>query len=220
MAAIELHARPRTTLGKKVKAMRRAGLIPANIFGSRIDSTAIEAPLLELRRVIREAGRTNIVNIVVEGEGVPRSVLIRKVQRKPTNDALLHVDFQQISLRDKMTISLPVRLTGAAPIVETGDGVVVEALSSVEVECLPGDIPSHLEADLGVLTSFDSHIRVSDLQAPRDVTILSNPELIIASVTRSAAAESAAEDAAEAAEAAEAAGEGETPAEAGETAES
>ena len=208
MATIELHARPRTTLGKKVKAMRRAGLIPANIFGSHVDSTAIEAPLLELRRVIREAGRTNIVSIVIEGEGAPRSVLIRKVQRKPTNDALLHVDFQQISLREKMTISLPVRLTGTAPIVETGDGVVVEALSNVEVECLPGDIPSHLEADLGVLTGFDSHIRVGDLRAPRNVEILSDPELIIASVTRSAAAESAAEDAAEAAEAA---GETETP---------
>src|SRR5581483_11361519 len=156
MATYELHARPRTTLGKKVKAMRRAGLIPANIYGGHVASTAIEAPMLELRRVIREAGRNNLVNIVIEGEAAPRAVLIRKVQRKPTTDALLHVDFQQVSMRERMTVNLPIRFVGVAPIVETGDVLVIEALANVDVECLPGDIPSHLEAALGGLTAFDS----------------------------------------------------------------
>jgi large subunit ribosomal protein L25 len=207
MATIELHAQPRTILGKKVKAMRRRGVVPANIYGNHVESTAIEAELLELRRVIREAGRTNIVNIVIAGEAAPRSVVIRKVQRKPTNDAILHVDFQQVSMREMMTLSIHVRLTGVAPIVEIGDGVIVEALSNVEVECLPGDMPQHIEADLSGLDSFDSHIKVGDLRAPRGVTILTDPDLIIASVTRSAASESAADEAAEAAAASEAAGE-------------
>lgn len=207
MATIELHAQARTVLGKKVKAMRRRGVVPANIFGNKLDSLAIEAELHELRRVIREAGRSNIVSIAVAGEAAPRSVVIRKVQRKPTNDAILHVDFQQISLREMMTLTVFVRLTGVAPIVEMGDGVIIEALSNVEVECLPNDMPQHIEADISSLTGFDSHIKVGDLRAPRGVTILTDPEMIIASVTRSAASEAAADDAAEAAAAAEAAGE-------------
>lgn len=201
--AIELHARPRTVLGKKVKAMRRRGLVPANIYGHRIESQAIEAPVLELRRIIKEAGRTNIVTVNLEGESGPRLVLIRKVQRKPTTDALLHVDFQEVSMRELMTINLRIVLTGNAPVVDQ-DGVVVQALDSVEVQCLPGDIPQHVEADQSRLTGFDSHIKVGDLRVPASVVVLTDPEIIVASVTRSAASESAEEDAAEAEAAAEA----------------
>lgn len=202
--AIELHARPRTVLGKKVKAMRRSGLVPANIYGHRIASQAIEAPVLELRRIIKEAGRTNIVSINLEGEGAPRMVLIRKVQRKPTTDALLHVDFQEISMRERMQISLRIILTGRAPVLDL-EGVVVQALDSVDVECLPGDIPQHLEVDQSSLTDFDSHLKVGDLHVPANVELLTDPDIIVASVTRSAASEAAEEEAAEAEAAAEAA---------------
>jgi large subunit ribosomal protein L25 len=200
MATIELRVRPRTVLGKKVRAMRRQGIVPANIYGRGLQSLAIEVPLLDVRHAIQEAGRTHLVQIVVEGEPQPRPTLIRKVQRKPTTDEILHVDFQQVSLREKMTVTVPVVLTGTAPVVERGDGVVVEALAQVEVECLPTAIPEHLEGDLSVLTDFDSHVKVSDLRVPPGVTVLTDPNLVVASVSRTAAAEEEAAAAAAAAE--------------------
>jgi len=182
MATIDLSARPRTVLGKKVKRLRREGIVPANIYGHNVTSTAIEAPQLELRRVIRSAGHTGLVRINLDGERAPRTTVIRSIQRKFTTGDVIHVDFQEVSLTEKMTVRVPVMLIGTAPVSDLG-GLVVQVLDNVEVECLPGDIPSHFEADISGMIEMTSQVQARDLPLPENVTLLSDDTLLIASVT-------------------------------------
>ncbi len=196
MAELSITARPRSVWGKKVARLRRAGITPANIYGHRVPSTAIELNTQELERLVRRAGRTALVNLRVEGEPEPRAVLVREVQRKPTTDQLLHVDFLQVSLEEPIRVVVPLVAVGHAPVLDTVECVVVENLASVEVECLPRDIPQQITVDMSVLTSTESSIHVRDLTPPPGVTILTDPDVVLFSVTlKGVAAEEAAAEA-------------------------
>jgi large subunit ribosomal protein L25 len=196
MAELSITARPRSVWGKKVARLRRAGITPANIYGHRVPSTAIELNTQELERLVRRAGRTALVNLRVEGEPEPRAVLVREVQRKPTTDQLLHVDFLQVSMEEPIRVVVPLVAVGHAPVLDTVECVVVENLASVEVECLPRDIPQQITVDMSVLTSTESSIHVRDLTPPPGVTILTDPDVVLFSVTlKGVAAEEAAAEA-------------------------
>lgn len=197
MAELSITARPREVRGKKVARLRRAGITPANIYGHRVPSTAIELNTQELERLVRRAGRTALVNLHVEGEPEPRAVLVREVQRKPTTDQLLHVDFMQVSMEEPIRVVVPLVAVGHAPVLDTVEGVIVENLSAVEVECLPRDIPQQIAVDMSALTSTDSSIHVRDLAPPPGVTILTDPDVVLFSVTlKGVAAEEAEAEAA------------------------
>jgi large subunit ribosomal protein L25 len=213
MADLALKVRPRTVLGKKVKRLRRAGVTPANVYGHNVPSLAVEADAHDLQLLLRRAGHTGLVQLTVEGEAAPRPVLVRDYVRRATNDDLLHVDFFQVSMREKLSVTVPLRFVGEAPAVEQFDAVVVNALDAVSVQCLPADIPDHIEVDISSLVDTTSTIFVRDLRVPDRVEILTDGDLPVASVTAKMAAEeeevAAEEEAAE--EAAEAAaGEAET----------
>lgn len=201
MAEIRLEAAPRAVLGKQVRALRRQGFTPANVYGRGLNSLALQAPTPALTRLLREAGRSNIVTLAVEGEKKSRPVLIRVVQRSAITDALLHVDFYQVSLTEKMILDVPVALSGQAPAVRDHGGIMLHMLDRVSVRCLPTAIPAHLEASLSALTAIDSTLHVGDLQPPPDVEILTDPEVVIARVAAPAVLEEVAERAAEAVEA-------------------
>jgi large subunit ribosomal protein L25 len=183
MAALTLSARPRTTLGKAVKRLRWQGITPANIYGHNVASTAIEANEKELNLLLRRAGRTTLIQVQIEGEPAPRSVLVKDYTRRATNDQLLHVDFFEVSMRETLHVTVPVVLTGVAPVVARGEGVLVQALETVSVECLPSDIPSQIEVDLAPLTDANVSLFVRDLRAPAGVTILTDGDVPVASVT-------------------------------------
>jgi large subunit ribosomal protein L25 len=183
MADLTLAARRRTVLGKKVGRLRRAGVTPCNIYGRNVESVAIEADTHDLALLLRRAGRTHLIDLRIEGERSPRPVLVRQLTRKPTNDLLLHVDFFQVSMREKLTVAVPVVLTGHAPAVEEYDAVVVQSLDTVQVECLPGDIPTQIEADISGLVDMTTSLFVRDLVTPTGVEILTDPDQAVASVT-------------------------------------
>lgn len=213
MADYSLAARPRTVLGKRVARLRRAGVTPANIYGRALDSVAIEADERDLTHLLRRAGRTHLIQLTIEGERAARPVLVRDVSRKATNDLLLHVEFQQVSMLEKLTVEVPVVMVGTSPAAEDDSMVLSQQQSTVLVECLPGDIPQQIDADISSLIDTTTTLFVRDLTAPPNTVILTDGDLPLVSVT--AVISAAEEDEAEAAEAAEAAAEaGETPAEA------
>jgi large subunit ribosomal protein L25 len=211
MADFALAARPRTTLGKKVKQLRNAGITPANIYGHNVPSVSIEADTHDLALMLRRAGRTHLIQVTVEGERAPRPVLVRSYTRRPTTDQLLHVDFFQVSMREKLQVDVPLVLVGTAPVLDTVDATVVQQLATVSVECLPSAIPASIDVDLSPLVDTSMSIFVRDLQVPEGVTILTDGDVNVVSVTaRTAAAEAeaeAVEEAEAAAEVAEAAAE-------------
>ena len=172
----------RPTRGKRSRYLRREGVVPANVYGRGLESVAVQAPLREFRRVFREAGANAIVNVAIEGEGTPRPVLLRHVQRHPVTDTILHIDLYQVDRQ--RTVHAPVHLTfvGVSEAVHLG-GVLVHTLDAVQVEALPDAVPSHFDIDLTRLVSFGDAIHVSDLTPPAGVRILTDPVTVIASMS-------------------------------------
>jgi large subunit ribosomal protein L25 len=183
MAASELQVAPRTVLGKDVRKLRRAGQTPANVYGHKIDSTAVQADTTTLLRLFKGASRNQIINLQVEGESSPRTVVVREVARDPVTHTVLHVDFFQVSLTEKMTANVQVVLTGTSDAVETYQGILLQMLESIEVEALPADIPTEFVVDVTVLTQLEQSIHVRDLHIDETkVTVNTDPDVVVARV--------------------------------------
>jgi len=184
----ELAVRPREVLGKKVKLLRRQAITPANIYGHRVQSTAIEVSTDELKHVLRTAGRNEIVYLRLDAEE-PRPTFIRAVQRNPVTDVILHVDFYQISLKEKVRLEVRLQLVGEAPAVDLFGGTLLHSLDGIAVEGLPTDIPSLIEVDVSGRAEIGDSLHVRDLPIPPNVTVFTDPELVVASVAAPAKAE-------------------------------
>jgi large subunit ribosomal protein L25 len=179
---LELAVEPRSILGKKVKTLRRQGMTPANIYGHGIPSQAVQVLTPDLARTIRAVGRNTMLQLHVEGEKKRRPVFVRTVQRDPITDEFLHVDFYQVSLKEKIRIEVPLVIVGEAPAVSVHQGILLQSVNVVTMEGLPGDLPPHLEVDVSGLEEIDDAVHLKDLDVSPDVTILAEPEMVVAKV--------------------------------------
>ncbi len=203
MDQIELAVDHREALGKSVKALRRQGITPVHLFGRGIDSLSLQCETSGLIRVLAEAGQTRLVGLKIAGEKKPRSVLVRGVQVSPVKSGLIHVDFFQVSLAERVRVDVPIILTSEAPITKQKEYILVQDMDSLSVECLPADMPNEATLDLAVLTGPDQSLKVSDIDLGEGVTIIDDPEHVVARIAMlRLSEEEVAEDAA-AAEAAE-----------------
>lgn len=178
---VELKVAPREVLGKKVRALRREGITPANIYGNKIDSQAVQVPSDELMRVLKIAGRNEIIYITLDG-GEARPTFVHDIQRNPITDTILHVDFLQIDLSKKLKIDVPLHIEGTPPAVETYQGILVQSLDHVTVEALPISVPSFIVADVSSLEEIDSALHVSDLTLPEGVEMVTDEEQLVVKV--------------------------------------
>lgn len=226
MDRIEVTAQPREVTGKKVRHLRRQGISPANLSGHGEESQALQVDARELSVLINKRGRNTLVNLRVDG-GTPIMALLNDYSVHPVKNTLIHVDFQRISAGQTLTLDLSLNYTGESPVDQRADLLLLRMLNTVRVECLPGNLPQHLDVDLSTLAELDDAIAVKDLSVPSGVTVLNDPDEVIARVSMVQAvpeeaeeAEEAAEEEAEAGEEARAEAEGEQPsAEAGESGE-
>ncbi len=182
MDQVQLTVSRRSVLGKKVRALRRGGTTPANIFGHRLESQAVQVDSLILAHALKKIERNAILSLSIEGEKTARPVMVRHIQRDVLNDTVLHVDFYQVSLAEKMKADVPLLLIGKAPAVEDLGGILLQGLDSISVEALPADIPPHVEVDISGLASFYASVHVRDLAIDPKVHLLTDPESVIASV--------------------------------------
>jgi large subunit ribosomal protein L25 len=209
-----LMAEPRTIHGKKVKRLRREGLVPGVVYGPVVDETiSVSVNSRVFSKFYMNHGHSTIFTLQWDGGSQP--VLIREVQIDPVRRDIIHIDFFAPNMRQKLRQAVQVVLHNV------GDhpGVLQHVVNEVEVEALPADLPHEIAADASVLTNIGDSIHVSNLTAPSGVEIIADPEMLIASLVPEAAP--TAEEEAEAAEAAEAAEEegAEATAEAGEASE-
>lgn len=180
MERVELEAKPRAEIGKKLKGLRAQGLIPAVVYGRKIGSLpiVIDKKVFVKNILESEAGMNIIVSLkVAEKRGVP--VLTHAVQRDPLTDEILHVDFRHIVMDEAIKTKVPVESVGIPIGVKDDGGVLIYGLREVEVECLPTDIPDKFEIDVSALKIGDS-LHVSDLIQVAKVKILTNPSEMIA----------------------------------------
>jgi large subunit ribosomal protein L25 len=179
---VELTVAQRSVLGKKVKALRRRGITPANIYGHRIGSQAVEVDSVTLVHTLKVLERNAILSLRIEGEKGERPVIVREVRRDILNDKILHVDFYQVSLAEKMKADVPIILVGKSPAVEDLGGILLQGLDSIAVEGLPADIPPHVEVDISSLTAFYSSVHVRDLVIDPKVHLLTEGDSVLTSV--------------------------------------
>ncbi len=157
MEKIALKAKVRKQVGRKVKLLRKEGFLPANIYGKKIKSESIQIDLKEFLDVYKKVGDTKLLYIN------DRPVLVANIQKDPVSDALLHIDFHQVDLKEKVEAKVPVGLTGESPAEKQSIGTVVQYLNEIEVEALPADLPDKFEIDISKLSEVDQMVHVKDL---------------------------------------------------------
>ena len=179
---LTLEASPRSVTGKKVRFMRRTGVTPLHLYGKGAASLNLQADSAVLQRLVIRAGRNIPVSVSVEGTRDTHFAFIREVQRNPLTEAIVHVDFYQVSMAEVMRAQVPVYLVGEPPAVRMLNGVLNQALNSIEVECLPLDVPQNIEVDVSELADFEQAIYVSGINLGVSVTIITDPGELIARV--------------------------------------
>lgn len=175
---------PRQALGKLAKRLRRENVLPANIYGRGVESVAVQLPYNEARDLMNAHGLNVLVNLKVEGESATRPVVIRQVDQEPVSRKLRHIDFYQVDLLRPIHGQVPLLLTGESPAVHQWNGILVHELAQVDVEALPADLPEHLEASVAGLTELGSHLLLKDVPLPPGVTLVTDPESIVAAIQR------------------------------------
>ncbi|HHY90253.1 MAG TPA: 50S ribosomal protein L25 [Clostridiales bacterium] len=197
MKAITLKAEERKNLGKNaVKKLRKQGYTPGVIYGHHYKEKGIQAKTKELNRVLMQQGFKGMVNLEIDGRVIP--AIIKEVQSDKMNKNVIHVDFQHVSLDEKVKISVPILLRGREK-VENSDRIIQQQLSALEIQCYPQDIPEEIEANAEILLEEET-LKVGDLEILKDekIEVLHEPEEIIAILTYAAKYDASAEEEAEA----------------------
>jgi large subunit ribosomal protein L25 len=180
---IELKVASREILGKRVKHLRRQGITPVHVFGHGIESLALQCDTKELERVLSRAGQTRLIDLKLAKEKKPRTVVVREFDRDWRRGELVHVDFYQVKMEEKIRLEIPVVLIGEAPALKAKTNMLDHALGTLTVECLPAKIPGSIEVDISSLTELDQTIRVKDITLDKDITVLNNPDLVVAKIS-------------------------------------
>jgi large subunit ribosomal protein L25 len=176
MEKIELKAAKREVLGKKVRALRRGGIIPAHLFGNDVEPVPLQCDALELKHVLDKAGKTHLVDIKIDKATKATKAVVREIQRDPVKGSVLHVDFYQVRMTDKIKVDVPITLVGEAPALKIKGNVLMRELDKLTIECLPDDIPDHIEVDISVLEGSHQAVHVSDIEALDGVSIVTDLE--------------------------------------------
>jgi large subunit ribosomal protein L25 len=155
------------------------------MFGPDTPSNSIQVEQRDLLQILREAGSTALIDLYVDDQAKPKAVLAREVQRNPVTGHLLHVDFYQVRLTEKVKTTPRLEFLGESPLIGSGRAVLIYGMNEVEVECLPTDLVSSISVDLSSLESMDDNILVRDLNVPDSVTILADPDEVVVSVVTS-----------------------------------
>jgi len=173
---ITLTLAPRTVLGKKVRVLRKDGIIPVNLYGRGVESQPLQCDGKILLRALATAGMNLPISVTIPGQKDRELAFARDIQWDPVRDEMLHVDFLRVDVSLAVTASVPIILTGTAPAGRLADGTVVQPLRNLDVQALPLDMPSDLTVDLEKIAKLDDVIRAGDIILPPNVTIITDPE--------------------------------------------
>lgn len=179
---VQLRAEARTILGKRVRQLRRQGILPATVYGHNVEPASIQIDAHEFGSVLRHAGRGNLIDLSIGTERL-RPVFIKQLAVDAKRNLIQHVEFFQANLREKMHSTVALHFVGESPAVKEG-GIYLTALDHVVVESLPDDVPGEgLEVDLSSITEMNGAIHVSDLQLPAGVTMITSADELVGKVT-------------------------------------
>jgi large subunit ribosomal protein L25 len=197
----KLTVEERKILGKKIKALRREGILPGNVYGKDIKSTAVQVAENDFHKIYVEVGETGLVDLELKDKTMP--VLIHNVATDFRNK-ILHVDFYKVDLKAKTKAMVPIETVGEPKAVSEKIGLLMQILSEVEVEALPEELPEKIEVNVEHLATVDEQVIVGQLKVSAGVEILTDPEQVVIKISELVSREAqelAAEEAAKAEEA-------------------
>jgi len=183
MEQIELQASDREIQGRKVRFLRRQGIIPVHLFGHNIESVALQCDAAQLQRVLAQAGKTRLINLKLDKAKRPRNVVVREIQRDLLTGGLLHVDFYQVRMAEKIKVEVPIVPVGEAPALRLKENMLLQGLNNLTIECLPDKIPASIEVDLNSLTEAEQAIHVRDITLGEGFAILNDPEHVVVKIS-------------------------------------
>jgi large subunit ribosomal protein L25 len=181
MEKVVLKASKRDVRGKQVSVLRRAGKLPAVIYGRHTEPIKVVLDAHAAGLALSKVGSSTIVTIDVEGQEFP--ALVRERQRNYIKGSLIHVDFLAVSLTEKLKAHVRVELTGVSPAVKDENAVLVTGLHSLSVECLPGDLPEHILVDISPLLKPGDGIHVRDVTVSDKIRVLDDADEMVVVAT-------------------------------------
>ncbi|MFV9503441.1 MAG: 50S ribosomal protein L25 [Oscillochloridaceae bacterium umkhey_bin13] len=180
--SIQLNAQTRSVTGKKVKHLRKQGLIPATVYGKGFEPVSVQVEERAFNLIYRKVGKTALITMFLDG--ALRSVFVQAVQRHPLKRDIIHIDFKVVDLLVSVHVEVPVITVGESPLVARGDALINHALHTVMVEALPAELPQHLEVDISVLDRIEKSIHASDVQLSSKYKLLTPPDTVLISLTQ------------------------------------
>jgi len=181
MEKIVLEATKREVTGKKVKVLRREGKLPAVVYGYGVEPMPIVLDHKSSSRILANAESSSLIMISLDGKEYP--TLVREKQWDYIRRSLTHVDFQVVSMTETIAAQVRIELIGASPAVKKFDAILLTGLNELEVEALPANLPESIEIDISVLAEIGDGIFVRDLVVSSDITLLTDPDAMIAMAT-------------------------------------
>jgi large subunit ribosomal protein L25 len=182
MRKLELEVLKRDITGKKVRFLRRGGLIPCNVYGHGIDSVPVQVDARKLGHVLARAGGTDLISLKIGDSATAKKVIIREVQRNPMTREPIHVDFYQVKMTEKLKAEVPLVFVGEAPALKLKNMALLHAITSLQIEALPDDLPHNIEVDISVLAEAEQAIHVKDIKISKKITVHSDPEQMVIKV--------------------------------------
>lgn len=178
---LTLTAKERKNVSKKENTrLRQEGDIPAVLYGAKEQSMAISVPRVVFEKVWKEAGESSVVSI--EGLGETKEALIHDVDIDPVEGVARHADFYALDKTKKVEVRTPLSFVGTAPAEKDLGGALIKVLHDISIEALPKDLPHEIVVDISVLTDFETQILAKDVVLPSGVTLMENPEEVVALV--------------------------------------
>ncbi len=172
-----LNAEKREVLGKKVKALRREGKLPAVIYGQEFKPMSITLETKQVHKVLKVVGANTLISIKIGKEEF--LTLVREIQREVIVRDLLHMDFQAVSLEETITTSLPVVMVGVAPAIEDFEALLIVGMDELQIEAKAKDLPDTIQVDVSTIMEIGDNILVKDLVISGDVKILDDPDGVV-----------------------------------------
>ena len=178
MNPIILNTEKREIYGKKLRSLRKKGILPIHVYGPGMESIALQSDTNNVLKVLQEAGRTNPVKIIDSDK--EHTTLVRNVDQHPATGELQHVDFMRVDENKAIEVEVPVVLIGEAPGTRGGAGTVTQAIYSLSVLSKPFTVPSEIQADISVLVDLETNIKRGDLVLPDGVELVGDPDIPVA----------------------------------------
>ncbi len=172
MEEVLLQVSKRDVVGKQVKTLRRDGLLPAIVYGRGISSIPISINSREANKILSAITSSSLVVLDIDGD--KHTTLVREKQRDPVTGEVLHMDFYEVSMTEKLRTNVGLEFQGESPAVKELMGVLVTVMESLEVECLPQDLPNQIVADLSTLEEIGDSLYVRDISLPPNVELISD----------------------------------------------